>query len=779
MNTEHTPFVSVVIPAFNASRTIGECLDALSTQSISRDRYELIVVDDGSTDDTVRIAREHDAVVVEQLHAGPAIARNLGVSHASGVIILFTDSDCIASSDFIEQMTRPFNDPNIVGVKGAYRTHQRELWARFAQVEFEERYVKLARSASIDFVDSHAAAFRKQVFLEVGGFDPHFPVANNEDVDLSYKIARIGYKMVFNPHAIIYHYHPSEMRTYLRIKFFRAYWRMLVYRRFPEKILSDSYTPQTMKLQIVTLALCLLSVLGILVSSLFVPITAYLAGLFFITTTPFLVRTLKSDPGLIGFAFFALILRSLAFGFGILGGFLSQRKRDWLIPSLLLLSDLIAALMAYIGGYWLRDYLLTGVLGPMDHSIELYLSLFPLVLVFWIMTFHAGGLYRATLHVAEIGEFALVTRSISLTVFIIITVSFFWKWDYSRSFILTFWILSIIFANLVRRFVRGLQRQMKRRGYQILRTLIVGSGETGRILVRQLRKHENKGIQIVGLVDDAAPCSDDSFWAGTPYLGVTNELESVIREHSVDDVYIAKPDLPHQFILDLIVKTEKTGAGFKIVSDVMSIVTGGAALSEISGLPVVDLKEEGRNAGRRLVKRIMDIVLGFLFLVLISPIMLLAAIAIHLTIPGSILVEEERVGRNGRLFKMLRFRTSPATRDTRTTEPDSVLGRLFQKTNLDEIPQLINVIRGEMSLVGPRPEVPEIVATYAAWQQKRLEVLPGSTGLWQISTPGNRPLHEDLEYDFYYIKNYNIWMDLSLILQTIPILITGKGTPGE
>lgn len=779
MNMMRSLRISVIIPAYNASRTLAECLSALQKQTIPRSDYEIIIVDDGSTDNTVSIADSFDVNVIQQAHAGPALARNLGVSHAKGELILFTDSDCIASPDFIEQMTKPFSDPNVVGVKGAYRSRQREVWARFAQIEFEERYSKLARSSSIDFVDSHAAAFRKQVFLEVGGFDPHFPVANNEDVDLSYKIARIGYKMVFNPEAIIFHYHPAGMKKYLLTKFFRAYWRMLVYRRFPEKILSDSYTPQTMKLQILTLALLFLSLLGIVFSRVFVPISGYIGLAFVGSTLPFLIRTLKRDPSLIGFTCFALILRSLAFGFGIIGGFLSQRKRDWLIPALLLLSDLASAVLAYSFAYWVRDYLMTGILGQMEHTFELYVALLPLILVFWIMTFHANGLFRATPQLSEISEFASVTRSISLTVFIIITVSFFWKWDYSRSFIMMFWVLAVVFTSVFRRFVRGVQRRMKRRGFQIVRALIVGSGETGRILARQLRQCTHQGVQIVGLVDDESPSSSDGFWSEIPFLGDTSSLEALIRDYSVDDVYIAKPDLPHQFILDLIVKTEKTGAGFKIVSDVMSIVTSGAGLSEISGLPVVDLKEEGRNTGKRLIKRLMDLILGSIGLLLAAPIMALIALMIHLSIPGSIFVEEERVGKNGRLFKMLRFRIMPTSGEFSSNDPQSFIGRFLRRMYLDELPQLINVLRGEMSLVGPRPEVPEIVATYAAWQRKRLDVPPGITGLWQIATPGNRPLHEDLEYDFFYIKNYNIWMDLSLILQTIPFVFSRKGSHSE
>ncbi|MBN1297098.1 exopolysaccharide biosynthesis polyprenyl glycosylphosphotransferase, partial [bacterium] len=717
--------------------------------------------------------------VVHQANQGPAMARNAGAQRATGRIIVFTDADCVADRNFLEEMVKPFTNPAVVGVKGAYRTQQKQLWARFAQVEFMERYAKLERSESIDFVDSYAAAFLKTVFWQVGGFDPHFPVANNEDVDLSYKIARQGFPMIFNPAAIVFHTHPDSFSRYLKLKFSRAYWRMLVYRRFPEKIVSDSYTPQSLKIQIVITGLMLLTgVLGLFHPpiALIIPV---LAGLFLLATTPFVFRAVRIDPMIAAFCPIAIFLRSVAFGLGIVSGILAQRRRNLLIPFILIGSDFFAASIAYLIAYWMRSAMLSPWMRPFDHTLGLYLSLFPIVISIWLLSCQSMGLYREKTHHSRVKEFTSVTRAVSYSVFAIIIISFFFKWDYSRFFILCYWSMAIVCANVFRTFVRRFQDRLRRKGVQSTFCLIVGSGDLARQLIHQIRANGDKGQKIVGVVDDTRPDAEDPDWKDIPWLGPVSDLDLAIRDANADDVFIAKPDWDHREVLNLVVRCEKTGAGFKIVSDLVSIVTGSAMISSVSGIPVIDLKEERHDWGRRMTKRAMDIVLCILLLVPLLPIMLLLGFLIHLMIPGSVLVEQERVGRHGRLFKMLRFRVHPAAKNVESDVRQSVFGRFLQRTHLDELPQLINVLQGEMSLVGPRPEVPEIVSTYEPWQRKRLEAAPGITGLWQILGPVGRPLHEDLEYDFYYIKNYTIWMDLSILVQTIPVILAGKGRVSE
>jgi len=318
--TENRLRFSVIVPAFNAEVTLSSCLEALVAQSISKEDYEVIVVDDGSTDDTSKIAQQFKVKFLYQTNRGPAAARNKGAAEAEGRIILFTDADCVPDRSWLEEMTLRFEEPEVMGVKGAYKTHQTQLIARFAQAEFEDRYDLLWSQTSIDMVDTYAAAFRKNIFQKMGGFDEHFPVANNEDTDFSYRLATAGHKLVFNRRAFVFHTHPDTLWKYLRIKFWRGYWRMVVYRRYPEKAVKDSYTPGVIKIQTLLMLLFLLFIF----LSWFVPSTLYLGVLVWavimVSSFPFSFKTFKKDKvvGLISPA--VILLRSLVFATGSLSG---------------------------------------------------------------------------------------------------------------------------------------------------------------------------------------------------------------------------------------------------------------------------------------------------------------------------------------------------------------------------------------------------------------------------------------------------------------------------
>jgi glycosyltransferase involved in cell wall biosynthesis len=319
--------ISVVVPAYNAEKTIEACLKSLLDQTVSSSDYEVLVVDDGSTDRTGALAKQFPVRYFHQENRGPAGARNLGVENAKGDIILFTDSDCVAQRDWVESMTSPFENGDIGGVKGAYRTEQKGLVARFAQVEFEERYELLKKHAYIDFVDSYSAAFRKSVFLEAGGFDTSFPRANNEDTELSYKLAKMGCKMVFVPKGIVYHQHPDSIWKYFRLKFSRGYWRMVVYRRYPEKMLKDSYTPQSLKLQILlSLLLCCSLPLAFFSTKAAVPWFFLTLALFLLGCVPFWRVALLKDPALGIVAPALLFVRAVALGSGALWAVLKGRQ---------------------------------------------------------------------------------------------------------------------------------------------------------------------------------------------------------------------------------------------------------------------------------------------------------------------------------------------------------------------------------------------------------------------------------------------------------------------
>jgi cellulose synthase/poly-beta-1,6-N-acetylglucosamine synthase-like glycosyltransferase len=289
--------------------------------------YEIIVVDDGSTDETPEIVRQFPVKCLRQENRGPATARNNGAHHAQGEIILFTDADCVPQDNWVEEMLKPFDDPEVMAVKGAYRTNQKSLTARFAQIEFEERFAILRKLHSIDMVDTYSAGYRKSVFLLLGGFDQSFPVANNEDTELSYKMSKAGYLMVFNHHAIVYHLnHPDSLEKYVRLKFWRGYWRMVVYRRYPEKMFKDSYTPQTLKLQILFVLLSLAAIPLLLFFSAVARYSLVLFGSgFLLAGYPLTLSALRKDflVGLVSPLY--ILLRAIALGCGVAFGFMVRK----------------------------------------------------------------------------------------------------------------------------------------------------------------------------------------------------------------------------------------------------------------------------------------------------------------------------------------------------------------------------------------------------------------------------------------------------------------------
>jgi GT2 family glycosyltransferase len=234
--------------------------------------------------------------LIAQANAGPAAARNRGAIESQGAIILFTDDDCVPMPDWLDAMLAPFEDLEVVGAKGVYRTQQERMVARFVQIEYEDKYHLMADLSSIDFIDTYSAAFRRDRFLEMTGYDTSFPVACAEDVELSYRMSTRGWKMKFAPAAIVYHTHPDRLIQYLKKKYKFAFWRVLAVRKNPSKGLKDSHTPQMMKLQLLFAPALLLAVAFDLAMRPAVPVSALVLVAFLLSTLPFAARAIRKDP---------------------------------------------------------------------------------------------------------------------------------------------------------------------------------------------------------------------------------------------------------------------------------------------------------------------------------------------------------------------------------------------------------------------------------------------------------------------------------------------------
>jgi cellulose synthase/poly-beta-1,6-N-acetylglucosamine synthase-like glycosyltransferase len=322
--------VSVIVPARNAAATLGRCLDGLAAEGVPGPRAELLVVDDGSTDATRGVATRPGVRVMAGPGRGPGAARNLGARAARGDVLVFLDADTVPLPGWLDQLLAPLADRDVAAVKGRYRTRQRTLLARFTQLEFEWKYARLARRAHVDYLDTGTAAVRRAAFEAAGGFDEGF--TTSEDVDLAFRLATAGARFAFNPRAAVLHEHTDRLLPYLLKKGRGAYTRILVYRRYPQKALGDSYTPPSMGLQIGLAGLS--GVLGTLAAVPGLPAGRpwARAGLgavllaFATTSLPLVRRAARESPALAAAAPGLVYLRAWAQGVGVLAAFLQLAR---------------------------------------------------------------------------------------------------------------------------------------------------------------------------------------------------------------------------------------------------------------------------------------------------------------------------------------------------------------------------------------------------------------------------------------------------------------------
>ncbi len=312
--------ISVIVPAYNAATHVADCLAALQQQTIDRHSYEIIVVDDGSEDDTAVHAQLPGVQIIHcPQNRGAAAARNTGIRNAQGEIVCFTDADCVPQPNWIEEVTRPLHQNEaITAVKGIYISHQHELVARFVQLEYEDKYDGMAARSQIDFVDTYSCAYRRQALRESGGFDE--TIFYVEDQELSFRLAAQGCVMVFQPTAVVAHHHSATLRQYARKKFWIGCWKARFIRRYPDRVIKDSHTPQILKVQMGLAGLMVATAVTLpLFPILFWLLFATLLT-FVLTTLPFCRKAWGKDHAVALASPFLLLVRALALGFGFAWG---------------------------------------------------------------------------------------------------------------------------------------------------------------------------------------------------------------------------------------------------------------------------------------------------------------------------------------------------------------------------------------------------------------------------------------------------------------------------
>ena len=443
-----------------------------------------------------------------------------------------------------------------------------------------------------------------------------------------------------------------------------------------------------------------------------------------------------------------------------------------LFTLILIVADLVLVNLSFLLAYWLRFSF------PAPRGIppvEPYLyGLIPASAVF-LLAFRNLGLYRPRRGRPGItDEFYSTMIASSLAFLILLAITFFYRnFEYSRLVLMLGWGISIIFMGSSRVLLGRFEERMRARGIGTTPVLIVGTGSTARMIEERIHNHPGLGYHVIGFLDD------DSGRVRDRVLGKIEGLVPVCRERSVEMAIIALSSPTHDKLMDVVNRCVSGKVPFRVVSNLFEIVSGPLSVEEIDGVPVFGLKEEPLLGWNSFAKRLVDISVSLMGLVVTSPIFVLTGLVVKLTSPGPVFFTQERVGQGGRVFRMCKFRSMRVDAEAKTgpvwtkgnDSRRTRVGHWLRRFSLDELPQLWCVLKGDMSLIGPRPERPVFVEQFKQSVPRYLErhkVRPGLTGWAQVNGfRGNTAIDERTGCDLYYIDNWSLFFDLKILVKTI------------
>ncbi|GAK55438.1 capsular polysaccharide synthesis protein [Candidatus Vecturithrix granuli] len=442
-------------------------------------------------------------------------------------------------------------------------------------------------------------------------------------------------------------------------------------------------------------------------------------------------------------------------------------------------SDVIMTVASWLLAYYVRfqtDFIPVTKGVP---SFEMYWSLITPILLMWLVIFHVCGLYRPRRGQSQADEFVAIFQAITFGAIMLITFNFFHRQhSYSRLVFLYFWGINIFAVGVSRSLLEDLIDYARSRGYNLRHILVAGAGNVGRELTRKAHTYRELGLNVIGFVDDD-PKKQGKIIEGAPVLGKIDQIQQIIQEKGVQQVFIALPMTAHDRVMHILTSVDQECVDVKFIPDLMQYMSLRSGVEELDGIPIVNLRETPIQGWNSVIKRGFDIVFSVCFLVLSAPIMGILAVLIKLTSPGPIFYKQKRMGLDGRVFYMYKFRSmrvdaekkSGAVWAKKHDPRRTKLGAFMRCTSLDEFPQFLNVLKGDMSLVGPRPERPPFVLKFREKVPKymlRHKVKAGITGWAQINGwRGNTSIEKRIEYDLYYIQNWSITFDLKILIMTL------------
>lgn len=450
--------------------------------------------------------------------------------------------------------------------------------------------------------------------------------------------------------------------------------------------------------------------------------------------------------------------------------------------------DVTITVLCFIIAYYLRFYtnLFEFIQTPVETPEQNYLTLINFVLIasIWFFVFKFSGLYHPRRGQSLFEEVFAVLNAVTLATFVLVALMFFQRdIEYSRLVIGIFWLFDFLCISASRTLIRLLLRELRKRNFNLRHVVIVGSGKSAGSIIKSLKDHSYYGLNVKGIVDDDEAIQGKNIY-GVPVMGKTDQLIDIIKSHGIDQVFIALPNTQLQNISRLINMLKTEIVDIKLVPDVLELILLRSSVESLDGLPIIDISHTPLTGWNSILKRFFDIIFSLSALIILSPLIIIIALLIKLTSRGSVLFKQMRMGIDGKSFTMYKFRTMKNERTNGntnygwTTKNDprrTKLGIYLRKSGLDEVPQLFNVLLGDMSIVGPRPEMTNYAEKFKGQISEymlRHKVKSGITGWAQVNGwRGDTSISKRIEYDIYYIENWSFKFDLYIILKT---LLTGS-----
>ncbi|MBI5020959.1 MAG: undecaprenyl-phosphate glucose phosphotransferase [Ignavibacteriales bacterium] len=460
----------------------------------------------------------------------------------------------------------------------------------------------------------------------------------------------------------------------------------------------------------------------------------------------------------------------------------NPRRNDFLIPTLAVIFDSIAIELAFLFSYWLRfNTSLLNFLPLTEDKPPLMAYIYGsfVIIPIWLLIFNSNKMYGARRNVALTDEFISIIKLISVAMLVVMSAAFFYRaFSYSRVVFFFLWINSIVMIFTGRIVLFRIEKFIYSKGRELRNAIIIGSNETAVRIFAQLSTHPLLGYRFLGYIA-GQPVTIQPL-SSSNYLGNFSDVQEILTRERIELALIALNYDEHPKLMKLVQDCEGVNTELMLVPDLLEVMTSGMKIKEIDGIPFIKIKGVPMTTWGRIVKRVFDFFISTFLLILLSWLFLLIAIVIKLNSKGKIFFVQERVGLDGRSFRMMKFRTMKVGAEMFDNESglgvdndprQTSVGKILRKLSLDEFPQLINVFKGEMSLVGPRPERPYYVQQFKSLIPKYLDrhrVKTGMTGWAQVNgLRGNTSLEERIKYDIYYIENWSIGFDVKILFKTI------------